>query len=138
MGFVIGLDGGRSKTAGLLCDDAGRVLARARGAGSAVLGQPSAEACQALAGLVGDLCAQGSVRLEAVDAVGIGLSGVDFADEFAGQHAALAAALGVSPPALTLTDLRRWLFEIWLRRRRGSAFWEVKPARARQSAEVVR
>jgi N-acetylglucosamine kinase-like BadF-type ATPase len=104
LGFVIGLDGGRSKTAGLLCDDAGRVLARARGPGSAILGQPSAEACQALAGLVGELCTQAAIPLHALDAVGLGLSGVDFADEIAGQHAALAAALGVSPPALILAN----------------------------------
>jgi N-acetylglucosamine kinase-like BadF-type ATPase len=34
----------------------------------------------------------------------VGLSGIDFADEFAGQHAALSACLGIDPRRLTLVN----------------------------------
>jgi N-acetylglucosamine kinase-like BadF-type ATPase len=34
----------------------------------------------------------------------LGLSGIDFADEFAGQHAALSACLGIAPERLTLVN----------------------------------
>jgi N-acetylglucosamine kinase-like BadF-type ATPase len=102
MSLVAGLDGGRSKTAGMLADETGRVLARARGPGSAILGDPSDEACAVLSDMVAELCGQAGARREDVSAVGLALCGVDFADEFESQRNTLASALAA--PQLVLAN----------------------------------
>ncbi len=102
--IFIGIDGGGSHTAGVAMDAQGRLLAQAAAGGSAIVGAPSTAACQALATVFGELCAGTGIRPAAVAAVGLGLSGIDFADEFAVQHAALSACLGVDAERLTLVN----------------------------------
>ena len=91
--LFIGLDSGGAKTAGALCDEQGRVLARARGPGAAIVGMPDEHFFAVAGACVSDLCAQTGVNLDQVTRVAVGLSGVDYPDEQALQHAAIAERL---------------------------------------------
>jgi N-acetylglucosamine kinase-like BadF-type ATPase len=102
--YLIGLDGGGTKTAGMLCDGGGRVLARRVTDGSAIVGLPPPEVCDALSGTLDRLCADAGVPRSAVDHVALGLSGVDFDDEIPAQHRSLQAGLGLDPDTLTLVN----------------------------------
>ena len=102
--LFLGLDGGSYKTLGVLIDQDGAVLACGRAGPSSSGAAPSPEAAATLAELVERLCAEAGVAREGLAHVGLGLSGIDFADEFAGQHAALSACLGIDPPRLTLVN----------------------------------
>ena len=101
---LLGLDGGASKTNGMLIDAGGSILAHARGPGSAIIGDPKPESCQVLSSLVEALCAEAGVSRAAITHCGLGLNGIDFADEFPGQHAGLSAALDLPPERLTLVN----------------------------------
>jgi N-acetylglucosamine kinase-like BadF-type ATPase len=102
--YFIGIDGGGSKTLGTLQDSAGVVQARARDGGSSIIGAPSDHACAVLAGVKARLCADAGVEPAAIAGIGLGLNGIDFADEFALQHEALSACLGIAPAMLTLVN----------------------------------
>lgn len=102
--FIIGLDGGWSKTAGVICDMDGRVRATARAAGAAIAGKPSIEALGLLDHLIGQLCCKAGVARRKVVRLGLGLNGVDLANESLCQHAAISEALGFSPPHLILVN----------------------------------
>ena len=102
--LFIGIDGGASKTLGVLIDAAGRVLSSARAAGSAIVGPPSARACEVLAALKQRLCDAAGVAPDAIAGIGLGLNGIDFADEFPQQHAALSVCLGIAGVHLTLVN----------------------------------
>ena len=99
-----GIDGGGSKTAGVIVDGTGQVLAACRAGGSAIVAHPSPEACAVLSDLLVELCRQAGVRPDGIRRVGLGLSGIDFEDELADQHAALGAALGIRPDRLELVN----------------------------------
>lgn len=101
---LVGIDGGWSKTAGVVVEPDGRVLARARMAGSAVIGKPKAESCQVLRGMVDRLCAEAAVGRDSVVRCGLGLNGVDFSDEFAMQHAVIGEAMGLPGERLSLVN----------------------------------
>ncbi|HEY3396996.1 MAG TPA: BadF/BadG/BcrA/BcrD ATPase family protein [Armatimonadota bacterium] len=102
--FFMGLDGGGSKTAAVLLDGSGRRLAEARAGRSAIVAAPCAESCAVLAGVAQSLCDQAGVTRAQITGVGLGLNGIDFADEFDLQHRALAACLGVPGERLTLVN----------------------------------
>ncbi len=102
--YFLGIDGGASKTRGILIEASGRILARGATGGSSIIGLPHAEALAILSGLVQSLCARAEVPVAAVACCGLGLNGIDFADEFPGQHAALAAGLGIAPERLVLVN----------------------------------
>ena len=100
----IGLDGGGSKTAGALVTSAGVVLATASAGPSSIVGKPSPHACRVLRSLVGRLCRDAGLSQARLTGCGIGLSGIDFDDEFETQHSGLAAALQVPRRRLTLVN----------------------------------
>ena len=102
--YYLGIDGGGSKTLGVLIDEHGTLLASARGARSAIVGAPSPASLAVLAGIARQLCADAAVEPAAVTGVGLGLNGIDFADEFPTQHLALSACLEVSPARLLLVN----------------------------------
>jgi N-acetylglucosamine kinase-like BadF-type ATPase len=102
--LLIGIDGGATKTAGVLITSDGRVVARARARGSAIIGPPGSEACATLSSIVDSLCAQAAIARGDIAWLGLGLNGIDFEDELPMQHAALAAALGISPDRFTLVN----------------------------------
>lgn len=93
--LLIGLDSGGAKTAAALCDGAGRVLARARDRGAAIVGQPDARFFEVVGGVLTRLCAEAGVELSQVERVAIGLSGVDYPDEQAQQYAQIAERFGL-------------------------------------------
>lgn len=103
-GFVIGIDGGASKTGALIASIDGSVAKSLRAPGSAIIGQPSPEAINVLASIVRDLLAEAGADLDGVHGVVIGLSGVDFPDEYDGQFAAIASGIGIDPARLTLVN----------------------------------
>lgn len=104
MTYYLGIDGGASKTRGVLITDSGRVLARAAAGGSSIIGLPHAVALATLSEIVQSLCEQAAIAVSTVAGCGLGLNGIDFADEIPGQHAALAAGLGIAPERLTLVN----------------------------------
>ncbi|HVK42212.1 MAG TPA: BadF/BadG/BcrA/BcrD ATPase family protein, partial [Phenylobacterium sp.] len=102
--MFIGLDSGGAKTAGVLCDQGGHVLARARGAGAALVGLPDQRFYGVIEPLISRLCAAAEVALVQVSHVAIGLSGVDFADEQREQHRLIAGRLGLGGRLTLVND----------------------------------
>lgn len=102
--LLLGIDGGASKTAGVVITDSGEIVARARVGGSAIVGPPSAESCAVLSSLTDSLLAQAGASREDIAAWGIGLNGIDFEDELPAQRAGIAAAIGAPAGALTLVN----------------------------------
>lgn len=102
--FIIGLDGGWSKTAGVICDMDGRIRATARAAGAAIAGKPSVEVLGLLDHLIDQLCCKAGVARRKVVQLGFGLNGVDLANESLRQHATISEALGFSPAHLILVN----------------------------------
>jgi N-acetylglucosamine kinase-like BadF-type ATPase len=102
--FFIGIDGGGHKTAGALFDGAGRRRGAARLGGSAIVGRPAEPACAILDALVADLCRQAGVGRERVRRCGLGLSGIDFADEHALQLEVIARAIGIPAGRVLLVN----------------------------------
>ncbi len=100
----LGIDGGSSKTAGILLDGDGQVLASHTLEGSAFIGPPDAAARRVLRSLVGKLCRQAKLKVKDIRACGAGLNGVDFADEFAMQRREVAKVLGLPPKRLALVN----------------------------------
>lgn len=93
--FLIGLDSGGAKTAAAICDPQGRVLARARAGGAAIVGLPDDRFFEVARACITRLCAMADVGLDQVARLAIGLSGVDYADEQLQQHAIIADRLGL-------------------------------------------
>ena len=92
--FFVGIDGGASKTAGVLCDSDGQVLARCRKGGCVIGAQPSADSLAVLDGVINELLAHCPGGLQADWHCGLGVSGIDFADQIPGQLQAIRQALG--------------------------------------------
>jgi N-acetylglucosamine kinase-like BadF-type ATPase len=102
--YFLGLDGGGHKTLGLLMDAAGAVLACDRGLGSAIGPDPAPERCAVLRELQARVCAQAGIPPTEVAQIGLGLSGIDFEDEFAHQHRVLSEALRIPGERLILVN----------------------------------
>ncbi len=102
--YFIGLDGGGSKTFGVLLDEQGKLLASARVGRSAIVGAPSPHACEILSSLKGRLCGEAGIAAGQVTGIGLGLNGIDFADEFPLQHAQLSTCLDIPAEHLSLVN----------------------------------
>lgn len=102
--MVVGFDGGGAKSAAVLCDVEGRVLARARGGGSAIVGLPDARFFAVLDPLLDELSRAAGVALHGIDRMVMGLSGVDFADEGREQGRAIASHLGLGERLTLVND----------------------------------
>ncbi|HUT55916.1 MAG TPA: BadF/BadG/BcrA/BcrD ATPase family protein [bacterium] len=102
--LFIGIDGGMSKTEAAVINEDGALMAFTRGPGSAIMGIPSKNACGSLIKNATEACRQAGVSIEDAAAWGIGLSGIDFPDEFDRQHAALSEGLGIPPGRLKLAN----------------------------------
>jgi N-acetylglucosamine kinase-like BadF-type ATPase len=103
-GLLLGLDGGSAKTAGVIITPEGRLLARARGPASAIVGAPNAEASSVLGSIVDSLCSQAEASRDDIRSCGIGLSGIDFDDELPVQQEGIAAALGIPSERIILVN----------------------------------
>lgn len=104
MQYFLGIDGGASKTRGLLIDGAGAILAQDKAPGSSIIGMPHIGALETLGALAQSLCAQAGIGVESITYCSLGLNGIDFADEFPGQHTALSGGLGIAPEQLLLVN----------------------------------
>jgi len=104
MELFLGIDGGATKTAGVLLDAAGRVHARARTGGTAMIGEPSPETCSRLKELVSALCRQAGTKRKQIRCAGLGLNGVDFEDEHEAQLSAVSRAVGVPASKVSLVN----------------------------------
>lgn len=102
--FFIGLDGGMSKTEAAVINEDGAVLAVTRGPGSAIMGIPSKNACGSLMKNAAAACGRAGVSIADAARWGVGLSGIDFPDEFERQQAAVSEGLGIPPERLTLAN----------------------------------
>ena len=100
----IGIDGGGTKTVGVLADDTGATLATCKAGASAIVGMPSAEACAVLQSVQARLCEIGGIRPDAVAWLGLGLNGVDFPEETVMQHGVLSRVLAISPERFILVN----------------------------------
>ena len=102
--FFVGIDGGASKTAGVLCDSEGRVLARCRKGGCVVNAQPSADSLALLNSVVHELLAHAPAPQGADWHCGLGVSGIDFADLIPSQVQAIRQALRLPSERLTVVN----------------------------------
>ena len=102
--IFIGLDSGGAKTAGVLCDAQGRVLARARDVGAAIIGLPDEPFYTVAEPMIASLCRQAGVPLADVSHLAFGLSGVDYPDEQAQQHRLIAERLGLEGRLTLVND----------------------------------
>jgi len=100
----LGIDGGGSKTAGVLVAPDGRVVARVRLGGSAILAKVSPRSRRVLGEVVRVLCRQAGAARSDIVRAGIGLNGIDFDCEFPGQLRQVSAALGLPARKLILVN----------------------------------
>jgi len=100
----IGIDGGGTKTLGVLADDTGAILATCKAGASAIVGEPSPESCAVLQSVKSQLCEIAGIRPAAIAGLGLGLNGVDFPAEAVMQHGVLARALGIPPELFILVN----------------------------------
>lgn len=104
VGLIVGFDGGGAKSAAVLCDGEGRILARARSGGSAIVGAPSPSFFDVVEPLLDDLARQAGAPIARVDRVVMGLSGVDYADETRKQWRAIASRLALGERLTLVND----------------------------------
>lgn len=98
--LVIGIDAGATKTAAVACAVQGGVAERLRTGPSAIVGLPDPRSLAVLKDVVDRLAPQ----RERIAHVVIGLSGVDFPEEFPEQHRLVAQAIGVPGSRLLLVN----------------------------------
>jgi len=103
-GRYIGIDGGGTKTAGVLADDTGAILAACEAGASAVVGMPSPESLAVLRSVQARLCEAAGVRPADIDRLGMGLNGVDFPEETVMQHDVLSRVLAIAPERFILVN----------------------------------
>lgn len=90
--FVIGVDGGTTKTIALVADDRGRILGAARGGGSNWSG-PDAEIPMAVViATVQESLRCASLQADAVDLAVFGLAGADWPEDYERRHVILERA----------------------------------------------
>lgn len=75
MAFYLGIDSGGTKAAFLLTDEQGRVYARHRAGGCAVLGARKAGVKQMVSDGMKEICLQAGIKREDITALGLGISG---------------------------------------------------------------
>lgn len=102
--FVVGVDGGASKTAALIASVDGSIVARRRAPGSAIIGRPHPEAISVLAALLRELTESVGVPVSAIRRIVLGLSGIDYIDEQPMQAWNLAEGLGLAHEQLVLVN----------------------------------
>lgn len=90
--FVIGVDGGTTKTIALVADDQGRILGAARGGGSNWSG-PDAEIPMAVViATVQESLRRAGLRADAIDLAVFGLAGADWPEDYERRHVILERA----------------------------------------------
>jgi len=75
--YVIGVDGGGTKTLGLLMNEKGEEVARTAQASSNIHSNPHSVVEEVMHALVESLCTQGNIKVEQVDFICLGMAGCD-------------------------------------------------------------
>ena len=101
---LVGIDGGASKTVGVLSDLEGKVLASLRTTRCVIEAVPSEKTRALLAGVLRELCGKAGVSAEAVACCGLGINGVDIPEQFADQHRGASEGLGLAPERVLLVN----------------------------------
>lgn len=102
--LYIGIDGGGTKTQGVLADGTGAILATCGDGASHIVGMPSPESCAVLRSVRDRLCQAAGVGISAISSFGLGLNGVDYPAETILQHKALSSELDVPTERLILVN----------------------------------
>jgi N-acetylglucosamine kinase-like BadF-type ATPase len=102
--FVLGIDGGASKTAGALTDGSGRRIAQARLGGSAMIGRPAANVLECLSSLLNELTRQAGISKAAIDFAGLGMNGIDLRRDHPVQLADISHAIGIDKRKIKLVN----------------------------------
>jgi len=102
--IYLGIDGGCTKTVGLLLDDEGRAIASHRAGRCALFGPLKDHEREFLRSVVDELCSQAGVARERIVQASLGLNGVDFEDEFDEQYAAVVEAVGLPGESVALVN----------------------------------
>lgn len=104
MRYYAGIDSGGSKTRGVLLDATGSVLALHNAQGASIVGMPSPAALQVLDATLDQLTRDAGIHRQDIRQCGIGLNGIDFADEFPHQLACIADYLGFPHDRVSLVN----------------------------------
>lgn len=102
--MYLGLDGGGSKTRGVILSKEGRVAAAAKSGGTAFVGPPPPEVRSMVRALRDDLLRKAGASIKDVDYCVAGMNGVDFADELEEQKRGIGEALGLEAGKLALVN----------------------------------
>lgn len=102
--FLIGIDGGGTKTAIVIADHQGNIAAQMKGPGTAITGIPGKRQLQTLTQLVQAACSKAGIGILNVAHCSIGLSGVDFPEEQREQLQHIAGAIGLPAERISLVN----------------------------------
>jgi len=92
--FYIGIDGGGTKTEGVLLDNSGKILSKVKSGASSVIGSPCKESLEILKNTVDILCSENDISVEEITFCSLGLNGIDFDDEYNLQFKSISEYLG--------------------------------------------
>lgn len=102
--MLLGFDGGWNKSALALCSPEGRLLARLRGPGTAIVGLPAERFFTVAESMLQEICRLAGIQRTQISHLALGLSGVDFEDERTAQHQCIADGLKLDSSRLTLVN----------------------------------
>ena len=102
--MFLGIDGGGSKTTGVIIDGQGRILTQCRGPSSAIKGCPSAQSCAVLQDMLSRLLLDAGAQRDNIRMGAIGLNGVDFPSEYSMQHREISQTIGIPVERLALVN----------------------------------
>ncbi len=102
--MLIGIDGGGSKTAGILIDETGTIHARHTAGACFFVGSPDKETRTFLKTFAEEIYRQAGVTPDQIQAACLGLNGIDFVDELPVQLQAVSQALTIAPHKIRLVN----------------------------------
>jgi len=102
--IFVGIDGGASKTAGILCDADGVVLARSQLPGCIIGPNCSCETGAVLSQVLDELCSLSGIAKDRIARCGMGLNGVDFSEHLEAQLEDVARHTGLSRDVIVLVN----------------------------------
>lgn len=102
--MFIGIDGGQTKTVGVLADESGTILAEKRISGMPFMGELTDEYCCELKQMILDLCEESNTALNAIDHICGGLCGVDTVLQKEEKEQFLSELFGIDRSKLTLVN----------------------------------
>lgn len=96
MEYVLGIDQGGTKTAAVVMNREGHILGTGRGPGAYHISDGIGAAMEAVSAAAKAACAQAGLELREIRAVGAGITGMDWPEDYTLLYPALSRVLGVS------------------------------------------